>query len=485
MTPPRIADAVKSVRARILASILLVATLGMTLAGATAYLVQRERVLHTIDDRLTLTVEGLQFIADGGESGEDFPATVDELLTLAMQRVLPDTNESTVGIINDVPTYVPSSNVSFRLDRDDDFIERVVGEADDDQVVIGTSGSEAGTLRYVAIPITVEGDPSTGIYVSAYNLEAELATMTDAFRSYAVIALISLLVVGAVGWIVAGRLLAPIRTLRDTADRITGTDLSQRIPVVGNDDVTDLTHTVNGMLERLENGFLSQRRLLDDVGHELKTPITIVRGHLELLDPQHPDELSQTREIAIDELDRLNTLVSDIALLAKSHTPGFVHLKSTAIDEFTSNVFAKARMLSPDHEWTLAERAEAHARIDGQRVTQAWLQLAENAAKYAPPGSSIQIGSASVSDDNGRAVIDLWVSDHGPGIPQEQLERVFDRFTRADEGRGIEGSGLGLSIVAAISQAHGGEAFARSGVVGTRVTIRLPRSTRAPRGRTK
>lgn len=483
MSLHRIIDALRSVRSRILTSILLVTALGMTVAGSTAYLLQRERVVSSIDDRLTQTVEGLQFIADGGEAGQRSPTTVIDFLTQAMQRVLPAHNESTVGIIDGRAALVPSSNLSFRLDRDEAFIARAVEESHPERVVLGTMRSEVGTLRYTVIPITIDGDPSEGLYVSAYNLDAELRPITQAFRTYAIVAAVMLLLVGLVGWVVAGRLLRPIRALRETAKSITDTDLSRRIRVVGRDDVSDLARTVNGMLERLEAGFLNQRRLLDDVGHELKTPLTIMRGHLELLDPEHPEDIESTRAIAIDELDRLTTLVSDIALLAKSRVPGFVNADHVAVAELTSTVFAKARMLSTTHEWTLTAHADTRAELDSRRVTQAWLQLAENAAKYSPAGTMIEIGSATSADDDGRATVDLWVRDYGPGIDPAQLGRVFERFARADEGRGVDGSGLGLSIVAAISEAHGGTAFAVSGGVGTRVVIRLPRDSRHPRGR--
>lgn len=474
----RIAAALRSVRSRILTSILLVTALGMAIAGGSAYLLQRERILNTIDDKLTATVEGLQFIADGGEAGQVLPLTVEEFLTQAMQRVLPDHTESTVGIINGVPALVPSSGLAFRIDRDDTFIESVISDADPEQVVMGTRTAEDGTLRYVIIPVAIEGDPDEGLYVSAYSLDEELASMTDAFRTYALIAAITLGLVGLVGWVVAGRLLSPIRSLRDTTDRITETDLSERIEVVGRDDVSELARTVNGMLERLEQGFLSQRRLIDDVGHELRTPITIVRGHLELLDPERTEDLAATRTLAIDELDRMSTLVTDIALLAKTRTPGFVTVEDTALADLTRAIFAKAGMLSPTHNWTLTAIAENHVRLDSRRITQAWLQLAENAAKYSPSSTTIEIGSAASADERGRPSVDLWVRDFGPGIAEENLVRVFDRFTRADEGRGVDGSGLGLSIVAAIAESHGGSAFALSGGhTGTRVVIRLPRRT--------
>jgi two-component system OmpR family sensor kinase len=461
----------RSVRVRILASILVVTALGMALAGGAAFLVQRERTLSQIDAKLASSVKGLQFIADGRSPGTDPPTSVQEFLTAAMQRVLPDTHESVVGIIDGRAALVPASDTSFRLDNDTAFIARVVKEADSSKVVMGTAQTKNGLLRYVVVPIDISGDSSAGLYVSAYNLDAELAEVRAAATTYLVVAALALVAISMVGWVVAGRLLRPIRVLRDAAARISETDLSERIPVVGRDDVSELTGTVNDMLARLDAAFTSQRLLLDDVGHELKTPITIVRGHLELLDGDRPDDVQATQDLTLDELDRMSTLVGDITLLAQTRHPDFVRPVSADVAGLTESVFAKASALSSDHHWQLAQCADVSAALDAPRITQAWLQLAENAVKFSPRGSAIVIGSTVPDEDH----VDLWLRDHGRGIAEEQLERIFTRFARADPGRGVEGSGLGLSIVAAIAEAHGGRAFAESAPgTGSRFVIRLP-----------
>src|SRR5690606_8460106 len=138
------------------------------------------------------------------------------------------------------------------------------------------------------------------------------------FRTYLLVSVLSLGAIALVGWFVAGRLLRPLRAVRDAASRITATDLSERIPVTGRDDVPDLTRTVNDMLDRLESATSAQQRLLDDVRHELQTPITIVRGHLELLDPGDEDEVASVRTLALDELDRMAGLVDAVGSLAET-----------------------------------------------------------------------------------------------------------------------------------------------------------------------
>ena len=158
------------------------------------------------------------------------------------------------------------------------------------------------------------------------------AGLTDTIRTYIVVALLSLLVITAFAAAQSGRLLAPLRTLRETADEITDTDLSRRLPETGNDDITALTRTFNRMLDRLEAAFVGQRQFLDDAGHELKTPLTVLRGHLELLDVGSPAEIAETRELLLDEIDRMSRLVGELILLAKSDRPDFVTPRPVDLD---------------------------------------------------------------------------------------------------------------------------------------------------------
>ena len=227
------------------------------------------------------------------------------------------------------------------------------------------------------------------------------------------------------------------------------------------------------MLDRLDEAFTSQRQLLDDVGHELKTPLTIVRGHLELLDPSDPAEVAATRDLALDELDRMSSLVADITELSTAGLASTLDREPVDIEAFTASVHEKATAISPEHEWTLGEQAALTADVDAGRLAQAWLQLADNAAKYSPAGSTIVISSRFDESDDPALV--LSVADDGPGVPEALRERIFDRFTRVSGGRGVAGSGLGLSIVQAIAAAHGGWAEVEdTRQAGSLFSIRLP-----------
>ena len=233
------------------------------------------------------------------------------------------------------------------------------------------------------------------------------------------------------------------------------------------------------MFERLDNAFTSQRRLIDDVGHELKTPITIIRGHLELLDTTKRADVDTVRALAIDELDRMSVLVAQISLLAESGTPQFIERHETDVDALTNAVAVKARALDPARDWVIDHLATGTWALDSGRITQAWLQLAGNAAKYATKGTTIALGSRREMTRTGEWLL-LSVRDTGPGIPLAAQNTIFERFQRLETSRGSEGSGLGLSIVAAIADAHGGTVtLASAEGDGSLFTIRIPAGPRS------
>jgi two-component system, OmpR family, sensor kinase len=455
-----------SARVRILGAILAVACVGLAIVGSVTFVVQRERVLAEIDDRLKAQVESLRTVADtdaGVTSGpttgtqtatEDLDPTqyesVDDYLNAVVARLVPGHNEASLAIVDGHARYRPQTLSGFDISGDKTFIDRVVAEtAGTTEPVTGTAATTEGSLRYIAIPVTMSGDLQQGVYVRAVDLGTELEPVTTSIITYAVAAGIVLLSILIVGWFVAGRLLSPLQRLRDTADAITIDDLGARLPAAGNDDISDLTRTVNSMLDRLEGSVDVQRQLLDDVRHELKTPITIVRGHLEMMDASDAADVESAREIGMAELDRMTRLVEDIDLLAAAEGDQF-NMSEVDVDALTDRVGELVTVI-PGHEWVLTDNGHGVIVGDADRLIQAWLQLADNAAKYTPEGSVIEIGSAT---DAGEAR--LWVSDHGPGIPPAERRRIFRRFDRAQVKRSVGGSGLGLAIVDAITKAHGG-----------------------------
>ncbi|WP_292831893.1 ATP-binding protein [Microbacterium sp.] len=223
----------------------------------------------------------------------------------------------------------------------------------------------------------------------------------------------------------------------------------------------------------VEGSFDAQRRLLDDVRHELKTPITIVRGHLEVMDPTDVEDVTAIRDLGIAELDRMARLIGDIDLLAAVETDRLT-MSDVDLTVLTQQISELVSVI-PAHEWRTEQRAEGVIRGDRDRLLQAWLQLADNAAKYTPPGSPIELGSALHGSG-----AQLWVRDHGAGIPHAVRHRIFGRFDRGAGKRTVGGSGLGLAIVDAIAKSHGGHcSVADTPGGGATFTIEIPIGTRA------
>jgi len=460
-----------SARTRILGAIIAVACVGLAIVGSVTFIAQRQRVIDGVDFRLKSQVDALRTVASESTGATPTPspsattATAAEALDVAdyssvadylhdaVARLVPAQNEASVAVIDGRPRYQPRTLSGFDISGNTALIDRAVADAaksKNGDAAIGTVVTSQGSLRYIAIPVTMAGDPDKGVYIRAVDLGAELAPVTASMITYGIAALAVLAAIGAVGWFVAGRLLSPIRHLRDTADSITIADLGTRIPTQGNDDISDMTRTVNSMLDRLEGSVDVQRQLLDDVRHELKTPITVVRGHLELMDATDPTDVDSTRALGIAELDRMTRLVEDIDMLASVEGGEPLTLHEVDVAPLTRRLGELVEVI-PAHTWHVEAIADARVYGDPDRLLQAWLQLADNAAKYTPTGTPVEVGSTASPSE-----VRLWVRDHGPGIAPAARHRIFRRFDRGGGRRTVGGSGLGLAIVDAIMKAHGG-----------------------------
>jgi signal transduction histidine kinase len=460
------------VRARITAAVALMVVAAMLGTGVVLYLVESRRIEASV--RAGIDQEFAEFrTLEGGtdpDTGKDFDSS-SRLLQVFLERNLPGPNEVLVGWVGG-PRWV-GAGPHGTLTDDPAFRAAVPG-----LITTGADGvirsEKYGEVRLSVQPIAVDGRQDDGLVVAVLMDEAR-GELDALLRTFSLVALLSLGLIVAVAWRVAGSLLAPIRGLNTATRRISATDLSARLPERGNDDLTDLTRTTNEMLDRLEAAFTAQRQFLDDAGHELKTPLTVLRGHLELLDASDPEELRETRDLLLDEVDRMSRLVQDLILLAKTRRPDFVVPAEVDLDQLTHTLLAKCQALG-DRRWVLDGLAHETASIDEQRITQAVLQLADNAVKHTDAGAEIGIGSGVDAEE-----VRLWVRDTGDGISPEDREAVLERFARSHVRPGDDGFGLGLSIVSAIAHAHRGrvvigDAPTSSGATtGAMVEVRLPR----------
>lgn len=281
-------------------------------------------------------------------------------------------------------------------------------------------------------------------------------------------------------WWIAGRMIVPVRRIREAAKTISAADLSRRVPSDGPDEIVSLADTVNEMLDRVEDAYRTQREFLDDAGHELRTPLTVVQGNLDLM-PEDSEGREATTRVIQDELSRMTRIVEDLLTLARADRPDFLVPEPTEVSELIINIEAKVEVLA-DRDWNVLPYAEGIARLDTHRVTQALIQFCSNAVRFTQPGDRIEIGCrvlkpgeptvdaaivegappAAITAEQSRQRLIWWVRDRGAGIPPGEEESIFERFHTARgqlrDGRG--GTGLGLAIVSTIARAHGGRAFA-------------------------
>lgn len=456
-----------SVRTRITLVIALLVALALTGSGAIVYLIEHQRNREQAMDEVDQEVEEFIRFQENGldpDTGEPFDGVV-PLLETFLERNVPSPSEEFLGWYDG--ELLPGQGLEYVGEAG---FRRIVAElvpTDGDRV--WRSPVEDEEVLIAVQSVRFENDDRVGALVVVQELGDRDALLNATMRTYAIVAFLSLMMVLVIARWQSGRLLSPLRTLRATAERIGATDLSQRLPVKGNDDITALTHTVNGMLDRLEVAFVSQKQFLDDAGHELRTPLTVLSGYLELLDSADPEEVDATRQLLLDEVERMARLTRDLILLAKSDRPDFLRIEGVDLSELIEDLVAKARGLGV-RNWRHDGAPAVRVDMDHQRITQAVLQLADNAVKHTQEGDEIAIG-ADLAGGQAR----IWVRDSGPGVPPADRDRIFDRFGRSGVPESDEGFGLGLSIVRAIVTGHGGTARvedAPSG--GARFVLSLP-----------
>jgi signal transduction histidine kinase len=442
----------------------------LAFATVASVLVARQVLLNGLNEQVSADLvqeaEELRRLARGNdpETGEPFRGNVERIFEVFLQRNIPSRNEALLAFVDGEPFRRSVPVVPYRLDQDPELVARWGALEVTER---GRIDTPAGDVDYLAVPLQF-GEQTDGVFVAAIFRDREEDRYQPAVIAVGAVGLAILLAGSVLAWRLAEGILRPVRSVTATARSISETDLGRRIPVEGSDEVAQLTATLNEMLDRLESAFSTQRRFVDDAGHELRTPITIVRGHLELLEDD-PEERRETVALVLDELDRMGRIVNDLLLLAKSEEPGFLHPEVVDLGPLTDELFRKVEALAP-RAWQVESRGSGLVRADRQRLTQAVLQLAQNAVQHTSDGDLIALGSAA-----GPAEARIWVRDTGPGVSAADRERIFERFARSAGARRSEGAGLGLAIVRAIAETHGGrvELSSRPGE-GALFTIVIP-----------
>lgn len=446
---------------------------GLAVAGGVTFTILFGSLADRVDDELHQEVEELRVVADHrAEQGEPF-TDVSDLLRAATEAAVPSRHESVLTLVDGEPSYRPRSQ-DFDLSSPEVLTEIYAHHEPGRTVYFTTETPTTGQLRMVVASVRVEGDPQEGMFVVASAIGAQRAEVWTTVRDYTAVSLGTLIIAGLVGWIVAGRLFRPLADLREASSLISVDELGRRVPVPDSeDDIADLAGNFNRMLDRLEEGYHDQHQFLRDVGHELRTPITIVHGTIETMDPEDPADYQESRTIALEELERMGRLVGDLSVLAQLGHPNFLQVAEVDMAQFGEDLLARLQHLD-DRPWLLDRAAPVTATVDAQRLTQAVVQLGANAVRYSDPDSPISLSVDARTSTEGTQIA-ISVVDRGVGIEPADQARVFEKFVRLDSSRDQSGSGLGLSIVHAIAEAHQGRVEVESVPgQGSRFTLLIP-----------
>ncbi len=335
-------------------------------------------------------------------------------------------------------------------------------------------------VRVLTYPVIDSGRVINFVQVGM-SLEVSNSAKHRFLLTMAAVFPIALLLAGGGGWLLARRALAPVDRMAETARRISAEHLAARLEDAGaNDELSRLARTLNEMLERLDTSFRQTRQFSADASHELQTPLTILKGEMEvaLRNPRTPEEYRQTMKSALEEIDRLARLVEGLLLLARADAGVLrMDLRSVDLSRLVEDVYQQAKVLAERRnvQLILGEMEPILIQGDYDRLRRLLLNLTDNGIKYTPSGGRVTLSLRREGHDAA-----LRVEDTGVGISPEEQDKIFERFYRSPEARARgEGSGLGLCIARSIASAHGGKIQVESTPgQGSTFTVLLPgRST--------
>jgi two-component system, OmpR family, sensor kinase len=437
-----------SLRTRLVLGVIALAAIGLVAADVATYSSLRSFLFDRVDNTLNAVhpaVEQSVFHEHGPRPDEIAPAGYCVQVRTLAERTVANGCEGAPGEkAESAPRYPATVSLPVRANADEG-----------DRIRFFTIGEAEGEGSY-RLRASIEGDHPNEILLIAAPLTSENNTLHR-------LLLIELLVTAAVlGAMIALSLwivrigLRPLREIEETATAITAGDLSHRVDVANeHTEVGRVGSALNAMLGRIEASDQRLRRFVADASHELRTPLAAVRAYAELFSrgaESRPEDLARTMSGITREAERMSVLVDDLLLLARLDEGRPLGRERVQLDDLVGEAVETARTVDPERKIELATEPIA-VLGDRDRLRQVMDNLLSNVRSHTPAGSPARV---SLARENGRAVIE--VGDSGPGLSEDELARVFERFYRADSSRARAsgGVGLGLSIVAAVARAHGG-----------------------------
>ena len=457
-----------SLRARLLLGVVALAAVGLVAANVATYSTLSSYLLDRTDSTLDQTAQTLRRPGPGGGIRSAPPGTFVQVRSLDGDTVVATFSGATLP-----GASVPAPNLP-------DAVKPPALNRTTEAVRYFTVGGAHGGPEYRVRASIAQGDEA--MLLVASSLRDVNSTLNRLLAIELVVTALVLAAIAGLGlWLV--RLgLRPLDAIGQTASAIAAGDLSRRVErAEERTEVGRLGLALNSMLARIESSFRAQeaserklRRFVADASHELRTPLSAVRAYSELYDrgaAERPDDLERSMQGISRESERMSVLVEDLLLLARLDDGRPLEREPVELDEVVGEAVETAQAVDPDRAIELhAEPATVLG--DRVRLRQIVDNLLANVRAHTPPGTP---ASVSVTRRNGSA--EISVTDAGPGLDEEHLEHLFERFYRADpsRARASGGVGLGLAIVAAVAEAHGGTASASSRPgEGTTIAIALP-----------
>ncbi len=364
---------------------------------------------------------------------------------------------------------------------EEDFQHEIEERREDSERILGAEPGfttidieDAGDVRLlttqVQLPDGTEATIRVGQPLAPVNNALE--GLSDIFW---IVGIFTLLLGVLAGWLLASSVARPMRRMATVAEGVDAGELSTRMPVDGTrDEVRRLAESFNGMLDRLEGAFERQRAFVADASHDLRTPLTVVRGQIEVLarnpDP-NPDEVRRVAGLVSQATARMEAMVEDLLLLARSESSEGLRLESEELGPLLAGE-VDGMDFDDERQITVGDTTSRPVKIDRDQISRAVSNLISNAVHHTASGGLIEVSAV----DRG-PFVSIIVDDDGPGVPEADRDRIFDRFARLDQARTSTdgGSGLGLAIVKAIAEAHGGGVRCEdSPLGGARFVIDLP-----------
>lgn len=325
-----------------------------------------------------------------------------------------------------------------------------------------TLRGDHGAYRVMVRPLEADGQPFS--LTGTYSL-ADIEEMLARIRAMFLVAIPLLVVCGSTGgYLLARKSLAPVAAMSAQAVRITASNLDQRLPVGGGDELAGLARVVNDLLDRLEGSFAQQRRFVADASHELRTPAAILRTETDVtLSREHRPEAEYRASMAVmqDAAGRLARIVDELFLLARADAGHLVARREALYLEDVVHEVVRAVQGVAERRGVrleLGQLVEAPSRGDADLLGRLLLNLLDNAIKYSPEGGTVSVAMRRIDGQ-----CEITVADEGPGIPAAAHDLIFERFFRVDSARSrsessaTSGAGLGLAIARRIAEMHGGQ----------------------------